>query len=552
MLTKHTPSPSCTVFVSLVAFALGLASACKADEDRAVASGVQYLRSHAAGRGAGESAMIALALLKAEVPPSDPALQGCLATIRSRFTTGSYEPALGPGAGTYEAAATVMVLTNLDATENRGMIELVGAYLKSRQNANGSWDYSGRTDGDTSISQYAVLGMWEAENAGAPVSPTVWDHAAQWYLESQRGAGGWVYHRDSPSAETVSMTAAGIGSLMICRRQLDRYRQKRTTSSLLAPLVAESAHEDYHPATSNAQIDQGIKRGLAWLAANFAPSNGALMGPSTYYGLYGIERVGALGDRQTLGRVDWFAKGRDFIHSSQNADGSWAGAHGSEMNTVWAILFLTKSTAKTIRRITISPKLGAGTLLGGRELPKDLTSMTVAGGRVVSRPMNGAIEGMLAALEDPRAEQADAAVAGLVERYYVQGPGVLRPFKLRFRKMLSDRDVGVRQVAAWALSRTGDLDVVPALLGAMLEPNQDEDVVAAIRLGLQILSRKVQGMGPPSPSSREERVAAAQRWREWYQAIRPLDLEGQDDDASPADGPVSPVPPAAGSGSTAQ
>ena len=41
------------------------------------------------------------------------------------------------------------------------------------------------------------------------------------------------------------------------------------------------------------------------------------MGPSPYYGLYGIERVGALGDRQTLGRVDWFAKGRDFIQSTQ-------------------------------------------------------------------------------------------------------------------------------------------------------------------------------------------------------------------------------------------
>ena len=48
--------------------------------------------------------------------------------------------------------------------------------------------------------------------------------------------------------------------------------------------------------------------------------------------------------------------------------------------------------------------------------------MTVAGGRVVSRPMNGAIEGMLAVLEDPRAEQADAAVAGLVDRYYREGP----------------------------------------------------------------------------------------------------------------------------------
>ena len=226
MLIRHTPSPRCTVFVCLVAFALGLPTAGKSEEDRAVAAGVQYLRGHAGGRGAGEAAMIALALLKAEVPPSDTALQGCLATIRSRFTTGSYEPALGPGPGTYEAAATVMVLTNLDATENRGMIQLVAAYLKSRQNANGSWDYSGRTDGDTSISQYAVLGMWEAENAGAPVSPTVWDHAAQWYLESQRGGGGWVYHRDTPTAETVSMTAAGVGSLMICRRQLDRYRQK--------------------------------------------------------------------------------------------------------------------------------------------------------------------------------------------------------------------------------------------------------------------------------------------------------------------------------------
>ena len=71
------------------------------------------------------------------------------------------------------------------------------------------------------------------------------------------------------------------------------------------------------------------------------------------------------------------------------------------MNTVWAMLFLTKSTAKTIRKINIQ-RLGAGTLLGGRELPKDLSSMTVAGGRVVSRPMNGAIEGMLAVLDDPR------------------------------------------------------------------------------------------------------------------------------------------------------
>src|SRR5262249_3146553 len=152
------------------------------------------------------------------------------------------------------------------------------------------------------------------------------------------------------------------------------------------------------------------------------------------YMLYGIERIGALADRQSIGRLDWFERGRAYIRSKQQSDGSWQGAHGNEMNTVWAMLFLTKSTAKTLKRIHIQ-RLGAGTLLGGRGLPSDLSSMTVAGGRVVSRPMNGAIEGMLAVLEDPRAEQADAAVNGLVDRYYREGPDALRPYKVRFRKM---------------------------------------------------------------------------------------------------------------------
>src|SRR4029077_13364344 len=142
---------------------------------------------------------------------------------------------------------------------------------------------------------------------------------------------------------------------------------------------------------------------------------------------------------------------------------------------------------------------GAGTLLGGRELPKDLSSLTVAGGRVVSRPMNGAIEGMLAVLEDPRAEAADAAVAGMVDRYYKEGPEALRPFKVRFRKMLSDKDVGVRGVAAWALAHTGDVDVIPQWSYVLVTPNEDEEVVTSARMGLLLLSRKLKGFGPPSP-----------------------------------------------------
>ena len=51
-------------------------------QEQAVLAGVQFLRGHYANKQSGESAMIALALLKAEVPPTDPAVAGCLARCR--------------------------------------------------------------------------------------------------------------------------------------------------------------------------------------------------------------------------------------------------------------------------------------------------------------------------------------------------------------------------------------------------------------------------------------------------------------------------------------
>ncbi len=514
---------------------------CLAQHPAGVAAGVQYLRAHATGQHQGETAMIALGLIKAETPAADPTLQACVAKIKGRFSTSAYEPELTNGTGVYEAAAVAMVLANLDAEGHRAFIQLIAAYLLGQQKANGSWDYTSRTAGDASISQYAILGLWEAANAGIDVPPNVWDRAASWYLSDQSDAGGWCYHRDEPGhPDTLSMTAAGAGSLLICQRQLQRYRAERpATSKLLKPLVTEGIKGDYKPSNSNASINSAVNRGMSWISANFNPANTTVVGQTPYYMLYGLERIGALSDKQTLGRLDWYAKGRAFIESTQHPDGSWSGAHGSEMNTVWAILFLTKSTAKTIQRVTIR-RLGAGTLLGGRGLPKDLSSMTVAGGRVVSRPMNGAVEGMLAVLEDPRAEQSQAAVSGLVDRYFNEGPKVLKPHKQRFRRMLSERDPSLRRVAVWALSRMGDFDVIPNLIDALTDP--EEEVVAAAKLGLMLVSRKSDGLGPPSPSTPEERKLAVERWHSWYRAIRPLDQEGEDDGGPTAVEPAASAP----------
>jgi hypothetical protein len=58
-------------------------------------------------------------------------------------------------------------------------------------------------------------------------------------------------------------------------------------------------------------------------------------------------------------------------------------------------------------------------------------------------------------------------------------------------------------------------------------------VVGVAREGLQLLSSKIVGLGPPSPSTPDQRKEAAKRWRAWYATIKPLDLEGQDEDQAP-------------------
>jgi hypothetical protein len=71
----------------------------RAQQEQAVNSGVQYLQRHT-GKSPGEAAMIALALMKAEVPHNDPTVQACLSQIRGRFTSGGgYSPAMGDGSG---------------------------------------------------------------------------------------------------------------------------------------------------------------------------------------------------------------------------------------------------------------------------------------------------------------------------------------------------------------------------------------------------------------------------------------------------------------------
>src|SRR5690348_2228841 len=252
--------------------------------------------------------------------------------VRARFTRSEYAPERGNGQGAYEAGAAAMALATQDPVANRGYLSMIASWLLAHQNANGSWDYAGRDHGDTSITQYAVLGLWEAENSGVEIPPATWERIATWIMSTQYGDGGWVYHKDEAPQypETVAMAAAAVGSLLICHRQLERFRpDRRSTSPLLTSLAAE-AGADFKPTISFQDLESSIRRGMSWISNHFTTSP-PTAGQTPYYMLYGIERIGALADRQTIGRLDWFEKGRAFIRSTQRPGGAWEGHHGAEV-----------------------------------------------------------------------------------------------------------------------------------------------------------------------------------------------------------------------------
>ena len=191
----------------------------------AIEKGVAYLRAKAGGQFGGYNALCIYAMLKAKVKASDPAITGVVAKILQKIqNSGSYKP---PEHHVYEAGVDLMALEAADGEKHKEAIASIVKYLLAEQLPNGSWDYPAKNnDGDTSITQYAVLGLWAARRAGVEVPTDAWNRAAQWYIKTQlkgKGGGAFSYH---PAAQVAgdldrnpshSMTAAGAGSLMVTK-----------------------------------------------------------------------------------------------------------------------------------------------------------------------------------------------------------------------------------------------------------------------------------------------------------------------------------------------
>jgi len=150
---------------------------------------VSYLRTRTSNLNGGQLSLAGLAMVKAGEPLDSPLITKALESVKQRFSdqpdgTKKYTPHT-EHEGVYEAGVDIMFLLAVSESGYPSEVAAAAQYLIQRQRSDGSWTYPDETVGDTSMTQYAMLGCWSAKSAGADVPLSVWNRAAQWHLRTQ-------------------------------------------------------------------------------------------------------------------------------------------------------------------------------------------------------------------------------------------------------------------------------------------------------------------------------------------------------------------------------
>lgn len=249
---------------------------------------------------------------------------------------------------TYEASLLIMALAAAkDGNRDAGKILNLAQNLSNSQVRNGNdlggWSYGrggnrGGGSADRSNSQFAVLGLREAQYAGIPIERDVWERVRDYWTNQQSADGGWGYAGRGNTSSSGSMTVAGVTTQVIIEtmlRDLDDENPDGSPSCCGEPTRNES-----------------LERGLKWMERNFAVGhNPGGVGAATLYYLYGLERAGRLSGKRFIGTHDWYREGADYLIRMQAPNGSWKGAgHGEDdiVSTCFALLFLSKGLAPVL------------------------------------------------------------------------------------------------------------------------------------------------------------------------------------------------------------
>jgi hypothetical protein len=438
----------------------------------------------------------------------------------------------------YSTGLSIIFLVKCDKKKYSGEIETLLAYLRSRQKPEGGWGYSSGehiATGDTSMTQYGALSSWIAKKAGFNVPMESIERVANWLLKTQDPSGGFGYQghigeigKLVPQSEIKpAMTAAASGSLYICADLLQVLKKPEKKEDKLPSALKEikkknkevDSKERFKSRISASVVHETEQRAYVWLNAHSDPSK---VPHWVHYYLYALERCMAfryecegISDAETK-EPAWYNEGTEFLLKTQSADGTWNSDSGKLPDTIFSVLFLMRSTQKAIE---VAKVYGQGAMVGGRGIPRNTDNVELRNGSIVSRPMMGPAEKLLAALERPEATEFDSDTDLLAQLPSDQVERLAAKYGDKIRRLVSCKSPDARLAAVKTLSKMRDLDNVETLMYALTDP--DYRVVRAANEGL-LRIRRVPSIVPlPDNFNEEDRRLLVEKWKAWYQTIRP-------------------------------
>ena len=486
-----------------------------------IADGLKYLEEKTDDRLGGRC-LIALAFYKNGASLDHPRIVEALTACEKEAATNPESDSV------YSNGLAIIFLGELNDPKYEDILKRFGDAMERRQKSHGGWGYNGSKAGDTSQTQYAALGLWELMQVGVRPNVSQVDACTNWLLRTQDPSGTWGYQGIDPGSfqlveqleTSSSMLAAGLGSLMICGNILGIVTPNRSTESFDENLPAAlrratDPREMKMPTISGTSVDrmkvyEAIKKGQQWFDKHYVYGKGSY----ACYELYSLERYKSFEEILTGSSDDepeWYQRGYEFLKRSQHSDGYWKSRSGTPCATAFALLFLMRSTQKSIK-----VSLGEGTLVGGRGLSADLSRMKMRHGRLVTAQKATAVDQLLNMLEDSGNKDLEALMN---DSAALRVGNVGAEEERRLQQIVKSGKPEARLLAVRALGRMRELDQVPTLLYAMTDP--DKRVVREARDGLRFVSRRFKGFGLQDNFNDTERYNALDRWKQWYRRVRP-------------------------------
>ena len=486
----------------------------------------------------GGKCVMGLAFIKAN-KPNHPRVDEAVEACRAAMT--SDEPL-----DIYSNALAIAFLCEIGPQRYRREIQWYLDFLHRRQKAHGGWGYDGNnvervelTSGDTSQTQYAALAYWSAFRNGFRVEADSVERVADWLLRTQSPDGCWGYQgtiaqgsqRVHQSEFNCSMLAAGLGGVLICADLLDAVPPpdlvdngfEDESGDLAGDLptvlrVAVAGQDASRPPPTKIQstrvdsVDllEAIDLAGGWMDEHYTID----IGKYVYYYLYSTERYQSFHELLEGVSEDepaWYNAGYEYLAQNKYEGKGWQAGCGRKVDTAFAILFLLRSTQKSIRGT-----LGEGRLTSGRGLPANIARAKLRGNEIIVEQVQSKVDELLSLIDDSDQSRLDELARDptnlIVDK--VDGRSARR-----LEQLIRGGEPEVRLLAVRALGRTGNLDYVPTLIYALTDP--ERRIVLEARDGLRFISRRFEGFGPPDDFSDRQKYEAVDAWKNWYRSLRP-------------------------------